>query len=413
MNPSKALPTSVGYCTNVHPGTTLDEILANLEQHVVGVRRELNLSGWFPVGLWLSESAVAELQSPTQHVRLAECFSQHQLLPRTLNGFPCGDFHLPSVKHTVYQPTWAEPRRLAFTQRLAELQAGWLGPGQSGTLSTLPLGWPQPPWTPAQFQTAADNLLEFAQYAAALFDRTGCEVRLCLEPEPGCIWSTSSDLVRFFEEYLFRDSTVESRARRFLGVCHDVCHSAVMFEPQSTSIDNYLAAGISIFKVQASAALVANLSHGDARRSSQLLEQLRRFAEPRYLHQTQVGGGPFFQDLPDALEWQGQCAADQHLWAKEWRIHFHVPLFADKLLGGLSSTQSEIRNCLNALHQQAGYDRRSWQQGDWDLEVETYAWHVLPAELQVERLPVGIAREIKWLESLLDEVLPWNDHSTG
>ena len=35
------------------------------------------------------------------------------------------------------------------------------------------------------------------------------------------------------------------------------------------------------------------------------------------------------------------------------------------------------------------------------FEVETYAWGVLPAELQVPELATGIAREIEWFKQLM------------
>lgn len=396
----------MGYCTNVHPGTTLAEVLANLETSVAAVKQHLGERGPipvgpFPVGLWLSETAVQQLQSAALQTQLRECFDRHQFLPRSLNGFPCGDFHQAVVKHAVYQPTWADPQRLRYTEQLAELQATWLGPGQRGTISTVPLGWPQPSWTESMFSAAAANLLAYAQFAARLHDQTGVEIRLCLEPEPGCLWSTSPDLVDFFQRRLLADAGHEHLVRRFLGVCHDVCHSAVMFEPQATAIANYVSAGIPIFKVQISAALVAPLAAADTAGISQMLEHLRRYAEPRYLHQTMIGGERFFEDLPAALDWQASQAGQSAPWAQEWRVHFHVPIFASELPGGLRTTQASIRECLLALKQIAGFDLAGWQRGDWDMEVETYAWQVLPEDLRGESLPLGIARELAWIDSLM------------
>ena len=47
----------LGYCTNVHPGMTLDEIEAQLDEHALGVRGHLELEV-LPIGLWLPASVV-------------------------------------------------------------------------------------------------------------------------------------------------------------------------------------------------------------------------------------------------------------------------------------------------------------------------------------------------------------------
>lgn len=389
-------PQPFGYCTNVHPGITLDDILSNLEQQVVAVKRQLGVTGEFPVGLWLSQTAVDELADPEAQTRLQSCLANHQLCPRTVNGFPCGDFHQPVVKQAVYRPSWAEPARLHYTQSVAELQASWLGPNQRGTLSTVPLGWPDPPWTPSMRQTAANQLLAYALFAQRLYDRTGTEIRLCLEPEPGCLFSRSSDLVDFFQEVLRQHPSHESLVRRYLGVCHDVCHAAVMFEPQMDAIHRYVSAGIGIYKVQISAALVADFDDRVPDHDAAQLKYLREYAEPKYLHQTMVSGQHFFEDLPAALAWRSQWESSQHTpTPQQWRVHFHVPIFARELPGGLRTTQDEIGECLKALKQQAGQDYHSWQRGDWDLEVETYAWHVLPDAARTTDLTTALAMEIQ------------------
>ena len=57
---------------------------------------------------------------------------------------------------------------------------------------------------------------------------------------------------------------------------------------------------------------------------------------------------------------------------KEWRIHFHVPLFIDTY-GWLNSTRKEISKIL-ALHKQNPVTQY--------LEIETYTWGVLPDDMQ-------------------------------
>ena len=50
----------VAYCTNVHAGDTLDEVLAHLDRFVLPVRRHLG-TDLLGVGLWLAAPAAREL----------------------------------------------------------------------------------------------------------------------------------------------------------------------------------------------------------------------------------------------------------------------------------------------------------------------------------------------------------------
>ncbi len=76
---------------------------------------------------------------------------------------------------------------------------------------------------------------------------------------------------------------------------------------------------------------------------------------------------------------------------REWRIHFHVPLFREAL-GLVRSTQPWVAELLRLLAGRA-YDGH--------LEVETYTWDVLPAEHRGEPVDAAIARELRWTRSSL------------
>jgi len=206
-------------------------------------------------------------------------------------------------------------------------------------------------------------------------------IHVDLEPEPGCYLDTSSDVVQFFETYLLRDSN-NARIRRHLRVCHDICHAAVMFEDDADAIANYENAGIQIGKVQISSAVRMagdQLDEADRRRA---LDQLRSFAEDRYLHQTMIRDSDFHDDLPAALD---EPSADDL--QREWRVHFHVPLYLERF-GLLETTQERIDTCLAVLKGHPSVQH---------YEAETYAWSVLPSDLRVADLAEGIANELSWL----------------
>jgi len=372
--------TTTGYCTNVHAGADLATTRANLNRYSLAVKKKVAPSKPMGVGLWLSANAAKSLEESGNVGEWASWLDQVGLVPFTFNGFPYGDFHQKVVKHAVYEPTWWEPERLDYTMRLARLQDALLPMGMQGSISTLPIAWGKPEPTTEHWQEAAANLRALADYLAQLERERGRLIYVCLEPEPGCLLQRSRDVVWLFERYLLPGGN-ERLIRRHIRVCHDICHSSVMFEEQALALSAFRSAGIEIGKVQVSAAVCAPFSALAAEERSRARLQLSSFNEPRYLHQTVVrvaGRERFHEDLSFALK--------QEPSEGEWRTHFHVPIYLGRF-GSLTSTQSDIVACLRTIRQHSGV--KHW-------EVETYAWGVLPPELQQKDLAAGIAEEMRW-----------------
>ncbi len=402
-----------GYCTNVHAGTSLDEAKANLLKYAVAVRDQVTPAGRLPIGLWLADKAAMSLIELGQVREFGSWLSEQRLVPYTMNGFPQGDFHQPVVKHAVYEPTWACDSRARYTMCLAEIMEAILPPGQTGSISTLPLGWPHAPWHAENFKYAADNLLVVAKFLDRLNQKYNCEVVLAIEPEPGCVLNTAAETCEFFEHFLFSGPDA-ALARRYLTVCHDICHSGVMFEPQVEALQMYLDKGIRVGKVQVSSAVHVpwNEAQGDLAQQAAMLAQLQGFNEPKYLHQTTRARPDgqleaLSEDLPQALaRWlptSGQASAE--LMAADypteaWRVHFHVPVYVERF-ESLATTHSDIVAACDFLEHHVGstIDGLPWFTGHY--EVETYAWPVLPASLQVPDLSSGIARELETFAEIL------------
>jgi sugar phosphate isomerase/epimerase len=395
----------VGYCCNVHGGTTLDEVKDNLERYACDVKSRFCPNSLLPVGLWLSKSAIEGLGNANDaSIAATEAFgdwiAQRGLDPFTFNGFPYGDFHQEVVKHDVYTPTWAETSRLDYTKKLAEIQSTLLDrAGKTEafqTISTLPLGWPTVPKQMLfedgkdYLRACAANLQALAEFLSAHENKTGYRAMVCIEPEPGCVFDSCDGIVRFFNEYLFSgNEKLVEKTRRHIGVCHDICHSAVMFEDQGTAVRAYEDAGISIGKVQVSSAIKL-LFDEDRSKNELKLKQLESFAEPRYLHQTTIQRSDaskfeFYEDLALALRDRPACG-------EEWRVHFHVPVFAREL-DLISTTQQEIEKFIQV----------SQHLNIQHFEVETYAWNVLPQQYRGSYggLADGIAEELNWFSGLI------------
>jgi sugar phosphate isomerase/epimerase len=380
------LPLS--YCTNVHPGRTVEEVAVGLERYTVKVRDRLE--GLLAAGLWLARPVVDELlEEPGRMKDLVDGFGLHCY---TLNAFPYGDFHSTRVKENVYRPDWTEAARLDYTIDCATVLAELLPGGMEGSISTLPLGFKGFEHRPDFVERAADQLIVAARRLADIQEKTGRLIRLAVEPEPFCLLETTSEAIAFFQllsHQADRAGATEA-VRRHVGLCYDVCHQAVEFEDVPASIAAIDAAGIRINKFHLSCALQLDdpMSNVEGRRA------LARYAEVRYLHQTMArradGKVARFVDLSEAFV---ENPPEEFRDAAAWRIHFHVPVDAEGL-GPLSTTRPQLREALAAV-KKLSYAPH--------LEVETYTWEVLPGAGPAD-LVEGLTRELVATERLIQDL---------
>lgn len=388
------------YCTNIHAGETWAEVRANLERHVVRVKAAVAPDRPFGVGLRLSAVAAAALAEAEELERFRSFLHDHGLYVFTINGFPYGPFHGTRVKEDVYLPDWLDDARLQYTDQLAGLLAALLPDGLEGTVSTVPGAFKGRVRGAADEARMAEVMVRHAAGLHRLRERTGRMVSLALEPEPCCHMETVDETVRFFEGHLFAAPAAalfgrltglgrgesEAALRRHLGVCFDACHMAVEFEDAAAGLAAFRRTGIRVGKVQVSAGLRVRMDPGDRA----LVAALRPFAEGVYLHQVverRDGQLVRYLDLPEALE----AAARDGRGVREWRIHFHVPLFREEL-GPFASTQDYLRGVLDLLRREAHTPH---------LEVETYTWDVLPEAFRREDIAVAVARELQWVLGVL------------
>lgn len=387
------------YCTNVHAGESLADVQRNLREHVAAVKQRVSPNEPFGVGLWLSARAVEELRADGALLALRALLTELRLYVFTLNGFPFGAFHGGPVKTRVYEPDWRDPRRLAYSNALAELLAALLPEGVDGSISTLPCAFKPSVRGAADEAAIAEHLLQHAAYLHALRKQSGCTIALALEPEPCCLLETIDEAVAFFARHLHGPSAIarlreltgeptaeaEALAQRHLGVCLDACHAAVEYEGASEAVDKLGAAGIRIAKIQLSAGI--RIPHA----TKESVRALEPYLDPVYLHQVIARRGDALErytDLPDAI---AALAASSAREPAEWRVHYHVPVFLAQLRE-LESTQPFLRELLTLQRERTLSSH---------LEVETYTWDVLPDALQ-QPLHAGLARELAFC---LDELM--------
>jgi sugar phosphate isomerase/epimerase len=387
------------YCTNIHRGETWADTRKALETYLPVVKSKVSPGKEMGVGLRLSNMASEELAAPGQMAAFKEFLRSNGLYVFTINGFPFGPFHGVRVKEEVYQPDWRFTERLAYSNRLADQLVEMLpaDAGLDGSVSSVPATF-RPIGTEAgAIDRIVENILQHASHLVGLAERTGRTITLALEPEPMCYLETSAELIRFLEDRIFSNSGVERFAaisgrapaqaeqllRRYVGICYDVCHAAVEFEHPSESIANLRRSGIGIFKLQLSAALKEpNVDKGTK-------DRLTRFDEGVYLHQ--VVQRKASGDLQRFLDLQPAFGRIDEAQGSEWRVHCHVPVFMDKL-PELGTTQDFLRQILD-LHKTNAISPH--------LEVETYTFDILPAELRQLDIASAVAREISWVQEQL------------
>ena len=390
----------LSYCTNIHPGESWPEVRANLERYLVPVRERVAPGRPFGVGLRLSGEAARELATPQVLDELRAFLAAHDLYVFTINGFPYGPFHGRPVKEQVYLPDWLDPERLAYTDRLADILAALVPEGVEGTISTVPGAFAPRVHGDADQARMARAMIDHVALLVRIRNSTGRRIALALEPEPCCFLETIDETVAFFEQHIFSDESVgalermtgltradaEQAIREHLGVCLDACHLAVEFEDPARVLSALAAAGIRVPKVQVTAGLRVVI--GDD--ATATLDALGAFADDVYLHQVverrQDGSLVRHLDLPQAL-----AAARGVTGPREWRVHFHVPVFRERY-GLFEGTQGYVAELLRLIQERGASEH---------FECETYTWDVLPEEFRREGIVAGISRELEWTQAAL------------
>ena len=381
------------YCTNIHPAEGWTSVFANLRRFAPALKGRFSPSAPFGLGLRLSAREASELLHGDALATFRRFLDDEGLYVAIINGFPYGPFHGTPVKDAVYAPDWRDAARVEYTLSLVRILTALVPDAVDGGISTAPLSYK--PWMPTvseqDWRTITSNIVRIAEAMVHVRQREGKTLHLDIEPEPDCLIETSDEAIAFFKRWLLPTGasqlaerigcSTEAARERLLDhvrLCFDCCHFAVEYEDPAGALERLADAGIRIGRVQLSSALKVP-AHAD----HSVIDRLRPFADPVYLHQVveRTGANPrHFPDLPPAL-----ASADGRV-PGEWRIHFHVPLFTRRY-EAFDSTQPYVREVIEAMFH-TGATRH--------LEIETYTWDVLPGGLKVDLLE-SIAREFEWV----------------
>ncbi len=390
------------YCTNIHPAESWQDTVDSLQTYVPAIKKVLSPDQRFGIGLRLSHIASEALSEGNNLTDFKNWLAANDAYVAVINGFPYGGFHRQVVKDDVYQPDWTTQERLDYTLRLFGILAELLPQDMDGGVSTCPLSYE--PWhgdDPRKrhevLEQSTAHLIKVAEHLYQIRQKTGQWLHLDIEPEPDGMLDHTQEVIDYYRQWLIPQGTgylkeqlglsaeaSEACLKDHIQLCYDVCHFAVVYEKPPTVFSRLKAEGIRIGRVQISAALKADLP-ADVSQRTRVAKLFQPFVESTYLHQVvqrnKNGTYVHYNDLPAALAQIADPAA------REWRTHFHVPVFLDSY-GTLQSTQDDILEVLAYLKQ---------EKVTHHLEVETYTWEVLPKDIRLT-LEESIIRELKWVK---------------
>src|SRR4029450_4699819 len=116
------------------------------------------------------------------------------------------------VKEQVYEPDWRTDERADYTMKVADIIAEIAPEGVSPTIQSPPLGFKPRVTGPDVVQAYTDQVIRVVAHLVDLEKRTGCKVKLALEPEPACFLELTSEAVDYFSNHLYAPAAVKDLA---------------------------------------------------------------------------------------------------------------------------------------------------------------------------------------------------------
>ena len=388
------------YSTLVHPGDTWEEMWASLTNYVPKVKARVCPDKPFGVSLRISNSSAETLiNSPEERNKLKAFLADNNLYLYTVNAFVFGPFKNQIVKEKVYEPDWRTEERLRYSMNVADILAEVGAPFVNPSIQSPPLGFKPRVTDGSVVEAYAHNVRRMAAHLHRLRERTGRTITLALEPEPYCYLETTAETVEFFTKVLRSEQSLQALGkdlgisseeakvvlRRHVGTVYDICHQAVEFEDITASLQSLVDNDVPVFKLQEAAAMqMPNVTR-------ETVEELRKWSDSVYLTQTierRDGKLTRFLNLEDAFA----AFEKDPTGHREWRTHYHVPVFLESLGDHFKTTRFAIAEAL-AFHKANPLSSQ--------LEIETYTWDVLPAHLKTGDIVDYVTLELEWVQSQL------------
>jgi hypothetical protein len=387
------------YSTLVHATDDWDQLWKSVNTYLPAVKARMAPHEKFGVCLRTSAPSAAALSAdPAKVATLKQFFADQDLYLYTANAFVYGVFKKQVIKEDVYEPDWQTPERREYTKQVADLLAELAPEGINPSIQTAPLGFKPKVTGDNVVEDYTSNVIDVVAHLVELKKKTGKTVTLGLEPEPRCYLETTDETITYFKNYLFSGATAKRLAaktglneadahqamRDYTGVVFDIGHQAVGYEDIPVSLQKLVDNGVQIVKLQEAASMYIP----DVKQKT--VDALQSFAKTIYLSQTcqkKDGKYTWFLNLEDAFE-----AFQKDPGPREWRTHFHVPVFLNDLGAHFGTTRFALEQAL-AFHKKTPLSTH--------LEIETYTWDVLPDHLKTGDIVEYVTRELDWVKGQL------------
>jgi hypothetical protein len=387
------------YSTLVHQTDNFDQLWKSVNTYLPAVKARVAPNQKFGVCLRTSAPSAEMLsQDSSKRADLKKFFADNDLYLYTANAFVYGVFKKQIIKEDVYEPDWQTSERREYTKQVANLLAEMAPEGVNPSIQSAPLGFKPKVTGDHVVDQYTNNVIDVVAHLVELKKKTGKTVTLGLEPEPRCYLETTDETITYFKNYLFSGETAKKLAkktglneadankamREYTGVVFDIGHQSVGYEDIPVSLQKLVDNGVQIVKLQEAASMYIP----DVQQKT--VDALQTFAKTIYLSQTcqnKDGKKTWFLNLEDAFE-----AFQKDPGPREWRTHFHVPVFLNDLGGAFGTTRFALEQAL-AFHKKTPLSTH--------LEIETYTWDVLPDHLKTGDIVEYVTRELDWVKGQL------------
>ena len=350
-----------------------------------------------PLGIYLRLSAFAarQLAQPSEMASFRDYLSSSGLYVFGVDTRGFGARRGRAVKEAAYRPDWTDPERLDYSDRAARIMAQLAPSTRTGTVVTIP-GLLAASNDAKAAEQVVFNLLRHVATLLGIERRTGCQVVLALNPEPGCLIETAGDTVRFFHQHLLGRDALAYLAelcrigvpmaaaviRRHIGVSYDLCHGAVMFEDPLEALALLADAGIRVLELRLAAALRLPRVGPDARA---LLSPYEDGVRLRQVGERHSGEIRHYLDLGPALK-----ALDEGRAGGEWRVRCHVgPGSPDPI--GMDAPAEAMRSVLAVLRERAIAPNLVIEADGWEYSESG------PLPLSRAGIVVAAIRDMRWV----------------
>jgi hypothetical protein len=387
------------YSTLVHQTDNWEQLWKSVNTYLPAVKARVAPNQKFGVCLRTSAPSAEMLSTdPSKVADLKKFFADNDLYLYTANAFVYGVFKKQVIKEDVYEPDWATAERREYTKKVASLLAELAPEGVNPSIQSAPLGFKPKVTGDDVVESYTTNVIDVVAHLVELKKKTGKTVTLGLEPEPRCYLETTDETITYFRNHLFSGATAGRLAKKtglneadaaqamrdYTGVVFDIGHQSVGYEDIPASLHKLVDSGVQIVKLQEAASMYIP----DVQQTT--VDALQTFAKTIYLSQTcqkKDGKMTWFLNLEDAFEdWYKNPGP------REWRTHFHVPVFLNDLGGAFGTTRFALEQAL-AVHKKTPLSAH--------LEIETYTWDVLPEHLKTGDIVEYVTRELDWVKGQL------------